>query len=108
MDKWQQRAYEKKKAREKQLRRRLTIAGGVAVALVASVIFAVIPHEPSMSSTSGQVAAGASSTEHAGAVYYADGTEGSVSENGAATADVSDTVISLITCDVRGTKNASC
>ena len=32
MDKWQQRAYEKKKAREKQLRRRLTIAGGVAVA----------------------------------------------------------------------------
>ena len=91
MDKWQQRAYEKKKAREKQLRRRLTIAGGVAVALVASVIFAVIPHEPSMSSTSGQVAAGASSTEHAGAVYYADGTGGSASENGAAAAGVSDT-----------------
>ena len=68
MDKWQQRAYEKKKAREKQLRRRLTIAGGVAVALVASVIFAVIPHEPSVSNTSGQVAAGAATTEQAGAV----------------------------------------
>ena len=91
MDKWQQRAYEKKKAREKQLRRRLTIAGGVAVALVASVIFAVIPHEPSVSSTSGQVAAGAATTEQAGAVYYADGTGGSASENGAAAADVSDT-----------------
>ena len=91
MDKWQQRAYEKKKAREKQLRRRLTIAGGVAVALVASVIFAVIPHEPSVSNTSGQVAAGAATTEQAGAVYYADGTGGSASENGAAAADVSDT-----------------
>ena len=44
-----------------------------------------------MSSTSGQVAAGAATTEQAGAVYYADGTEGSSSENGAAAADVSDT-----------------
>ena len=85
MDKWQQRAYEKKKAREKQLRRRLTIAGAVTVALVAGVIFAVVPHSSGSSSSSGTEAASGTTTENTGVVYSADNASDVSTANAAST-----------------------
>lgn len=96
MDKWQKRALERRKQREKQLRQRLMIAGGSVVALLVLII--VITQvaggkksdssSGNASSVSGETTAGVGTTGVNGEVVSAEGADGTVATDTSVTDSV--------------------